>query len=77
VQWPRLALAKARQFPEKHALRRSDGGLLNLLGSKESMFFFEKKNQKTFVRCRGPMTKTRLKNKSFLLLFFKKEDLSF
>jgi len=41
------------------------------------MFFFEKKNQKTFDRCRGVFPSTYLKNKSFLLLFFKKEDLSF
>jgi hypothetical protein len=40
------------------------------------MFFFEKKNQKTFGRCRGLPTSARLGNKSFLLLFFKKEDLS-
>jgi hypothetical protein len=39
-------------------------------------FFFEKKKQKTFVRCRGRPISARLKTKSFLLLFFKKEDLS-
>jgi len=41
------------------------------------MFFFEKKNQKTFntcVRCRRVRDS---QGKSFLLLFFKKEDLSF
>jgi len=40
------------------------------------MFFFEKKNQKTFVpsqRRRG----VSAGNKSFLLLFFKKEVLSY
>jgi len=39
------------------------------------MFFFEKKNQKTFVppqRHRG----ASIRNKSFLLLFFKKEGLA-
>jgi len=39
------------------------------------MFFFEKKNQKTFatwVRVLQPAAPT---DKSFLLLFFKKEDL--
>jgi hypothetical protein len=35
------------------------------------MFFFEKKNQKTFVRAVAA-----LMDKSFLLLFFKKEGLS-
>jgi hypothetical protein len=42
--------------------------------AEERMFFFEKKNQKTFsygVRCRGVRDSTV---KSFLLLFFKKED---
>jgi len=41
------------------------------------VFFFEKKNQKTFapgVRCRRFRDSTV---KSFLLLFFKKEDSSF
>jgi len=37
------------------------------------MFFFEKKNQKTFVFSRGLATA----RKSFLLLFFKKEVLAF
>jgi len=36
------------------------------------MFFFEKKNQKTFI----PLAAVPM-NKSFLLLFFKKEVLSF
>ncbi len=38
-------------------------------------FFFEKKKQKTFVRCRGRVTSARQRHKSFLLLFFKKEGL--
>jgi hypothetical protein len=41
------------------------------------MFFFEKKNQKTFatgVRCR---LGSRQQGKNFLLLFFKKEALLF
>jgi len=29
------------------------------------MFFFEKKNQKTFVRCRGLPISARAKNKKF------------
>jgi hypothetical protein len=45
--------------------------------SSGRMFFFEKKSQKTFVICaafpRGLATALR----SFLLLFFKKEVLSF
>jgi hypothetical protein len=46
------------------------------------MFFFEKKNQKTFVpwlSSRGKKPGVRWQereSKSFLLLFFKKEDLS-
>jgi hypothetical protein len=32
-----------------------------LMGAGKRMFFFEKKNQKTFVRCRGPIPSTRLK----------------
>jgi hypothetical protein len=35
------------------------------------MFFFEKKNQKTF----GPAGSRLQENKSLLLLFFRKEDL--
>jgi hypothetical protein len=44
---------------------------------RKKMFFFEKKNQKTFVPV--PTLPARLAPtvKSFLLLFFKKEDLSF
>jgi len=38
------------------------------------VFFFEKKNQKTFITCSRSFASV---NKSFLLLFFKKEDLSF
>jgi len=41
------------------------------------MFFFEKKNQKTFGHLRAPVVTLSLMNKSFLLLFFKKEVLSF
>jgi hypothetical protein len=46
------------------------------------MFFFEKKNQKTFI-CFGPIGASRGHSerweidKSFLLLFFKKEVLSY
>jgi len=41
------------------------------------MFFFEKKNQKTFIPLRTlPATPAPIA-KSFLLLFFKKEDLAF
>jgi hypothetical protein len=42
------------------------------------MFFFEKKNQKTFVvrvPCKGKNAPARAR-KSFLLLFFKKEGVS-
>jgi len=39
------------------------------------MFFFEKKNQKTFASLRAPVRSPRQPNKSFLLLFFKKEAL--
>jgi hypothetical protein len=44
---------------------------------KARMFFFEKKNQKTFVpwRCRFIIGRAP-KNKSLLLLFFRKEDLA-
>ena len=42
------------------------------------MFFFEKKNQKTFASlCRDSPASPRQRNKSFLLLFFKKEGLSY
>jgi hypothetical protein len=46
------------------------------------MFFFEKKNQKTFAigqPCCGRFVGSwgRRKSKSFLLLFFKKEGLSY
>jgi hypothetical protein len=39
------------------------------------MFFFEKKNQKTFISCACPQV-TQRGNKSLLLLFFRKEDSS-
>jgi hypothetical protein len=39
------------------------------------MFFFEKKNQKTFTPLRALPARHAPKGKSFLLLFFKKEDL--
>jgi hypothetical protein len=44
------------------------------------MFFFEKRlsqpcgNQKTFASLGAPVGKSATANKSFLLLFFKKED---
>jgi hypothetical protein len=42
------------------------------------MFFFEKKNQKTFVPCRVFLLKVRDSAvKSFLLLFYKKEGLPY
>jgi hypothetical protein len=41
------------------------------------MFFFEKKNQKTFARAVADPPESYAKGKSFLLLFFKKEDLPF
>jgi len=40
------------------------------------MFFFQKKNQKTFVLCRYRSTDACRKDKSFLPLFFKKEGLA-
>jgi hypothetical protein len=40
------------------------------------MFFFEKKNQKTFNYCVRFRPVRDSTGKSFLLLFFKKEDLS-
>jgi hypothetical protein len=39
------------------------------------VFFFEKKNQKTFVSLRALPASPAPPTKSFLLLFFKKEDL--
>jgi hypothetical protein len=39
---------------------------------KDKHFFFEKKKQKTFSRCRKSPEKCRAENKSFLVLFFKK-----
>jgi hypothetical protein len=42
------------------------------------MFFFEKKNQKTFVlRSKPVQTHVSKEDKSFLLLFFKKEVLPY
>jgi len=35
----------------------------------KKVFFFEKKNQKTFVRCRGLSINARLMKQTFLLLF--------
>jgi len=43
---------------------------------KRNQFFFEKKNQKTFICCRGLGPAPAQKSKSVLLLFFKKEDFS-
>jgi hypothetical protein len=40
------------------------------------MFFFEKKNQKTFVPLRTLPESRAPTGKSFLLLFFKNEDFS-
>jgi hypothetical protein len=40
------------------------------------MFFFEKKNQKTFGPLRALPARGAPTDKSFLLLFFKKEDSS-
>jgi hypothetical protein len=37
------------------------------------MFFFEKKNQKTFVRCRGLVTSVRQEAKVFCFFFSKKK----
>jgi hypothetical protein len=39
------------------------------------MFFFEKKNQKTFTLLRALPARRAPLGKSFLFLFFKKEDL--
>jgi hypothetical protein len=59
----------------------SGGGLRKRSAWWKELFFFEKKNQKTFARagarrsdCVGSMGKRG--RKSFLLLFFKKEALS-
>jgi hypothetical protein len=41
------------------------------------VFFFEKKNQKTFVTWLGAAPRSERNAKSFLLLFFKKEVLAF
>jgi hypothetical protein len=41
------------------------------------VFFFEKKNQKTFIPLRALPARPAPTGKSFLLLFFKKEDLTF
>jgi len=40
------------------------------------MFFFEKKNQKTFASCRKLLGGRDSVHRNFLLLFFKKEGLS-
>jgi hypothetical protein len=40
-------------------------------------FFFEKKNQKTSIFLSGTFNKRIAMNKSFLVLFFKKERLTF
>jgi hypothetical protein len=45
-------------------------------GKLRKAFFFEKKNQKTFASLRALPTRLAPNVKSFLLLFFKKEDLS-
>jgi hypothetical protein len=37
------------------------------------MFFFEKKNQKTFIRCRGLSTSARPETKVFCFFFSKKK----
>jgi hypothetical protein len=56
-------------------------GLLALAGARIQVFFFEKKNQKTFIRW-DPRRLTSVhanpeqrRSKSFLVLFFKKEHL--
>jgi hypothetical protein len=41
------------------------------------MFFFEKKNQKTFSLGSERLGAPNQRSKSFLLLFFKKEDLPY
>jgi len=45
-------------------------------GRKSKHFFFEKKKQKTFSNCRVFPEKYTAENKSFLVLFFKKEHSS-
>jgi hypothetical protein len=45
--------------------------------SESKQFFFEKKNQKTFFPLRTLPASLGQDSKSFLLLFFKKEVLSF
>jgi hypothetical protein len=51
---------------------------LDQVAMEESMFFFEKKNQKTFAPWAEPVRKGRSQtSKSFLLLFFKKEGLDY
>jgi hypothetical protein len=52
-------------------------GRLLAVGEGRKQFFFEKKNQKTFIRC-GACRSFRARQptgKSFLFLFFKKEIL--
>jgi hypothetical protein len=46
-------------------------------GTEERLFFFEKKKQKTFACWRALRRQSVQKDKSFLVLFFKKEPLSF
>jgi len=46
------------------------------MGLPKKMFFFEKKNQKTFTHLRVLPGRRAPISKSFLLLFFKKEELS-
>jgi len=43
---------------------------------KKKQFFFEKKNQKTFFRSLALPARLPPNDKSFLVLFFKKEPLS-
>jgi hypothetical protein len=53
------------------------GELEGWVGKERKVFFFEKKNQKTFARS-GPNMRAAVNqmDKSFLLLFFKKEALA-
>jgi len=44
------------------------------MNKTKKLFFFKKKNQKTFVPLRVLPARPRQPGKSFLLLFFKKED---
>jgi hypothetical protein len=39
----------------------------------EEVFFFEKKNQKTLRRCRGPMPSNGFKKQKFFASFFSKK----